>query len=210
VLVTKPEPRTVIVQSPSALRETGGVVRAVIHITVWSALLMGASWFPGRGASGAAAKPATAVDEIAFRELDADAQRWYRASLEGLTEAEDVRSRSGEWPSVEVLAGRKIPPFAPDPLDRAGYRWRMLRDGTLVNYVGTPDAAAQRPTFVISILEPDPGTPIDPQTPVDETHHKLRDGTILHVSVWTGPKTLDKPAATPAFEDGWRRITMAR
>ena len=46
--------------------------------------------------------------------------------------------------------------------------------------------------------------------PVDETHHKLRDGTILHVSVWTGPKTLDKPAATPAFEDGWRRITMAQ
>jgi hypothetical protein len=213
--VTKPEPRTVIVKSPSALRETGSVVRAVVHITVWSALLMGASWFPGRGTSGAAKPVATAVDEIAFRELDADAQRLYRASLEGLTEAEDVRSRSGEWPAVEVLAGRKIPPFAPDPLDRASYRWKLLRDGTLVNYVGTPagsganDPATKRPTFVISILEPDPGTPIDPQTPVDETHHKLRDGTILHVSVWTGPKQLDKPAATPAFEDGWRRITMA-
>jgi len=202
-----PHPRTVIVQSPSALRETGGVVRAVIHITVWSALLMGASWFPHRN-DGAARPAATAVDEVAFRELDSEAQRIYRQTLDGLTEAEDVRSRAGEWPPVEALAARNVPPFATDPIDHAGYRWRLLRDGTLVNYVGTPSVAG-KPTYVIAVLEPDPGTPIDPQTPVDETHHKLRDGTILHVSVWTGPKDLAKPAATPAFEDGWRRITMA-
>jgi hypothetical protein len=132
----------------------------------------------------------------------------YRQALEGLTEAEDVRSGKGDWPTVDALATRRIPPFAPDPLDRASYRWQLLRDGTLVNYVGTPDAASKRSTFVISILEPDPGTPIDPTAYVDETHHKLKDGTLLHVSIWIGTRTLTRPAATPPFEDGWRRITM--
>ncbi len=195
----KQEVRTVIVQSPSVLRETAGVVRAVVHIVFWSALLMGASWFHGRSA-GTAARTATAVDEVAFAALDGDAQRLYRDCLTGLAEAETTRSTTGDWPTVEQLAARKTPPFAD-----AGYRWRMLRDGTLVNYVGE---AANRPAFVISILEPDPGMPIDPQAVVDETHHKLRDGTVLHVSVWTGTKTLTKPAASPPFEDGWRRITM--
>ena len=198
----------VIVQSPSLLRETAGVVRAVVHIVFWSALLMGATWFR-RDTAGAGRAPQVAVDEVAFRELDPEAQRLYRACLEGLTEAEDVRSRVGDWPTVAALAARAIPPFAPDPLDHAGYTWTMLRDGTLINYVGAPDAASKRPTFVISILEPDPGTPIDPQAYVDETHHKLRDGTLLHVSVWVGTRALAKPAATPAFEDGWRRVTMA-
>jgi len=202
--------RTVIVQSPSVWRETGNVIRAVMHIFLWSALIMGASWCTGRHPQGTELRPpAIAVDQVAFRDLDEDSQRMYRLALEGLTEAEDVRSRTNDWPTVDALAARKIPPFTPDPLDRAGYRWRMLRDGTLVNYVGTPDVASKRPTYVISILEPDPGTPIDPQAVVDEIHHKLRDGTMLHVGVWTGTKTLDRPAATPAFEDGWRQITMA-
>ena len=203
----KGEVRTVIVQSPSVLRETGGVIRAVFHIVLWSAALMGATWFHNRGPD-AARKSTTAVDEIAFRDLDATDQRLYRECLEGLTEAEDVRSRTNEWPTVEQLATRRIPPFVVDPLDRANYHWQLLRDGTLVNYVGTPDPASKRPTLLISILEPEPGTPIDPQAYVDETHHKLRDGTVLHVSVWTGSRTVTKPVATPAFEDGWRRITM--
>jgi len=201
--------RTIVVQSPSIWRETGGVIRAVIHIVFWSALIMTASWCQGRHpASATTAPPVLPVDEIAFRDLDQDSQRIYRMALEGLTEAEDARSRTNEWPTIEQLAARKIPPFTPDPLDRAGYRWRMLRDGTLVNYVGTPDSASKRPTFVISILEPDPGTPIDPQAIVDEIHHKLRDGTMIHVGVWSGTKSLDRPVATPAFEDGWRQIMM--
>ncbi len=201
--------RTVIVQSPSLLRETGGVIRAVIHIVFWSAMIMGASWCQGRRPNASATRaPSVAVDEVAFRDLDADNQRIYRLALEGLTEAEDARSRTNDWPSVESLATRRIPPFAPDPLDRANYRWRLLREGVLVNYVGTPDPGSKRMTFVISILEPDPGTPIDPQAVVDEIHHKLRDGTMIHVGVWVGPKSLERAAATPAFEDGWRQVTM--
>ncbi|MEO6771516.1 MAG: hypothetical protein ABI467_00650 [Kofleriaceae bacterium] len=203
------EVRTVVVQSPSVAREAALVVRAVFHIVIWSAVLMTASVFH-RGEAGAfAATGATTPDLELFRDLDTDAQRLFRASLEGLTEAEDVRSQSGAWPTVEQLAARHIPPFAPDPLDKAGYRWRMLRDGALVNYVGTPDPSSRRPSFVISILEPDPGTPIDPQAFTDEAHHTLRDGTLLHVGVFFGPRPLTTPMATPAFEDGWRRVTTS-
>ena len=202
----KPEVRTVTVQSPSVLREAGMVARAVVHIAIWSAALMGATWCHGRAGSKPTAASTTTPDIELFRDLDADAQRVYRASLEGLTEAEDGRSKSGDWPSVEQLAARRIPPFAPDPLDRAGYHWKLLKDGALINYVGAP-TDAQRPSFVISILEPDPSVAADPQAVSDETHHKLRDGTMLHVGVYAGPKPLTTPMATPPFEDGWRRVT---
>jgi hypothetical protein len=198
--------RTVIVKSPSVWRETGGVIRAVLHIALWSAALMAATW-GGTGAPDAIAKRTVAVDEVPFRELDADAQRMYRASLAGLVEAEDVRSQKGDWPTVEALAARRVPPFAPDPIDRAGYAWKILRDGPLVNYVGTPTDKA-RPTIAIVILEPDRGMAPDPTQVVDETHHRLRDNTLVHVSIWTGTKSLTSPASTPPFEDGWRRVTM--
>jgi hypothetical protein len=197
--------RTVVVRSPSVWRETGGVIRALLHIVLWSAAIMGATWGSDAASGGAPRATTLAVDEIAFRDLDADGQRMYRAALAGLTEAEDVRSRTGDWPAVEALAARRVPPFAPDPLDRAGYRWAILRDGLLVNYVGTP---AKGPTIAIVIVEPARGMAADPQAIVDEQHHKLRDGTLLHVSIWTGAKPLTTPASTPAFEDGWRRITM--
>jgi|GEM_PF-1202590 len=200
---------TVLVRSPSVLRETGGVIRAVVHIVFWSAAIMGARWGLQSGSSATVSAATTAVDETAFRELDPADQRMYRRSLEGLTEAEDMRSKAGEWPTVEALAKRGVPPFAADPLDKAGYRWQLLHDKTLVNYMGIPDPASKRPTLVIDVVEPDAGTPIDPQAVVDETHHKLKDGTVLHVSVWTGSRTLTAPVSTPAFEDGWRRITMA-
>jgi len=195
--------RTVTVESPSLWRETGGVIRALLHIVFWSAAIMFAT--SGEASSGEARRTTLAVDEIAFRDLAGDGQRLYRTALAGLTEAEDVRARTGDWPAVEALAARRVPPFAPDPIDRAGYTWRLLRDGLLVNYVGTP---ATGPTIAIVVVEPDRGMATDPQAIIDETHHKLRDGTLLHVSIWTGPKPLTSPVSTPAFEDGWRRITM--
>ena len=179
------------------------MVRALLHIVLWSAAIMFAT--SGEAVTAGPARATLAVDEIAFRDLDAPGQRMYRAALAGLGEAEDARSRTGDWPTVEALAARKVPPFAQDPLDRAGYHWRLLREGLLVNYVGTPAAG---PTIAIVIAEPDRGMAADPQAIVDETHHKLRDGTLLHVSIWTGSKPLAAAVSTPAFEEGWRRITM--
>jgi hypothetical protein len=67
--------RTVIVQSPSTLRETGLVARAVFHIVLWTAIALGATWFPNRGVTSARAVPATAIGEVAFATLPGETQR---------------------------------------------------------------------------------------------------------------------------------------
>jgi hypothetical protein len=200
--------RTVDVRSPSVAHETGNVVRAVLHIGFWTAAVLGTSW-KGRD-GGAATAGKVAVDEIAFRDLPSDDQRMYRNALAGLVDAEDARSRDKAWPTVEALAARRIPPFAPDPLDRAGYTWKKLQSGGLVNYVGAPAAGgdAKRPTFLVVALEPQPGEPADPQAVVDETHHRMGDGTMIHVSIWIGGAAPSTAIAQPAYEDGWRRVTM--
>jgi hypothetical protein len=200
--------RTVKVRSPSAWRETGYVARAVAHVLVWSAALMGASLSRGEQ-QAAAGRPVVALDEVAFAGLDGGSQRMYRSCLDALAEAEATRGKSGAWPTVDQLAAKSLAPFA-DPLDKAGYRWTLLNRGMVFDYVGVPDAASGRPTFLINVVEPEPGMVVDPGVPSDETHHRLRDGTMLHVGIWSipGAKPLADAVPTPAFEDGWRRITM--
>lgn len=200
--------RTIEVASPSAMAEAGAVLRALVVIVCGAAIAMTAKF--GRSEPAASSTDTAMLGVVPFRELPADDQRMDRNCLAGLTEAEDVRSTTGAWPTVEALAARGIPPFADDPLDGAGYRWTLLRDGLLVNYLGVPDAASGRPTLLIVALEPDPGTAPDPGASVDETHHRLRDGTVIHVSVSIGTmRLLARPLATPMAEDGWRRIVLA-
>ncbi len=200
--------RTVTVRSPSVWRETGYVARAVAHVIVWTAALMGASFTRGEQ-QAAAGQPTVALDEVAFGTLDAGAQRMYRSCLDALAEAEATRGKSGAWPTVEQLVAKNLAPFL-DPLDKAGYRWTLLNRGGVFDYVGVPDASSGRPTFLINVVEPEPGMVVDVGLPSDETHHRLRDGTMLHVGVWSvpGARQLDTAVPTPAFEDGWRRITM--
>ncbi len=47
-----------------------------------------------------------------------------------------------------------------------------------------PPRTCRRPAWLLVIQEPDPQAPADP-APNDETHHRLPDGTVLHVSIWT-------------------------
>lgn len=197
--------RTVAVRSPSIARETGNVIRAVLHIVFWSVALLGASW---KARTTGAASSSTAVDEVAFRDMSNDDQRVYRQSLGGLVEAEETRVRDKAWPSADAMAARGIPPFAADPLDTGKYTWKKLQSCVVVNYVGTPGVAG-RPTFLVVALEPEPGAPGDPGAVVDETHHRLGDGTMIHVSIWIGGKQPSAAIAQPAYEDGWRRVTMA-
>lgn len=185
------------------------MARAVLAIAITAAVLMGAA--VNEDAKAGRRVPVLTPNLVAFSALPAADQRMFRRCLEGLGEAEDVRSRTGAWPDVGELAARGIPPFAADPLDRAGYRWQRYLDGTLVNYLGVPDPGSGRPSLLIMALEPDPGTPPDPGAVVDEGHHKLHDGTFLHVSISAGTaRTLGRPIAMPAFEDGWRRIVIER
>jgi hypothetical protein len=51
-----------------------------------------------------------------------------------------------------------------------------------VNYLGSP-ADPSRPAWLLAVQEPEPGTLPDP-APNDDEHHRLPDGTLLHVYVW--------------------------
>lgn len=191
--------RTVSVQPPSLLRETKAVGLALLQISIISAIAINASR-PDR----ADASAGLLADEIAFEKLDPDEQRLYRGALEAVTELEDARNK-GAWPTVEELANRLVPPFAEDPLDRFGYRWKLTRDKLVANYVGIP-TNPDRPTLIIGIVEPEPGAA--EVTEVDETHHKLADGTMIHVGIYRGSlRTMPtSPMSQFSFGDGWRRI----
>jgi hypothetical protein len=183
------------------LREAGWVLFVLCNIALWSGGVMNA----GRQGD-AGARRAVRIDEVSFDKIDSKDQRIYQLCLEGLGEAEDGRTRTKDWPTVEALATRRIPPFTADPVDKAGYTWRLVRDRSVINYIGTAAADPTRPVFLILAIEPD--VP-DPQAVPDETHHKLADGTMLHVGVYVGKKAPTSPQAVPPLEDGWRRITMA-
>jgi hypothetical protein len=163
-----------------------------------------------------------------FRGLGSDDQRLFRELQEGLLEAENVRSSTRRWPAPATLAARGIPPFA-DAAGRGGrrlYRWQLRQEGLIVNYLGLP-ADRRDPTCLLLVQEPDPGAPAEGSLPggpaggagptqgaraiagvagaagaqaTDEVHHRLADGTLLHVSVWLreAPAAGGSGAASPS------------
>jgi hypothetical protein len=96
----------------------------------------------------------------------------FRALREALLAAESERARTSRWPDVMSLA-----------LPGTGYRWTRLDRGVVTTYLGQPPDPSQ-PAWLLEIQEPEPGTALDP-APNDEEHHRLPDGTTLHVYVWT-------------------------
>ena len=121
-----------------------------------------------------------------IRDAAPEEQRVFRELQEGLLEAERIRAQTGHWPDVTTLEAEGIPPFALDPTQKIAYKWSSVRQDWATNYLGVPSDASQ-PAWVLVILEPEPGAPADP-APNDETHHRLPDGTTLHVSIWNLPE----------------------
>ena len=96
----------------------------------------------------------------------------FRALRERLLAAESERARTSRWPEVASLA-----------LPGTDYRWTRFDRGVVTNYLGQPRDPSQ-PAWLLEIQEPEPGTAPDP-APNDEEHHRLPDGTTLHVYIWT-------------------------
>jgi len=110
---------------------------------------------------------------------EADRQT-YRTIRQGLSAAEAERLRTSAWPEVTSLANQGIAPFA--AAGASDYQWTRFQQGTIVDYFGQPrDPAA--PAWLIEIQEPEPNLPPDP-SPEDEEHHRLPDGSMLHLYVW--------------------------
>jgi hypothetical protein len=114
-------------------------------------------------------------------ELDAAQQARYRSLRAALLDAEAARSR-GAWPA-ELTPG-----------------FPLRQQGLTHNFLGEADGLR----WLVVVLEPDPRQPAE-NSPLDDWHHRLADGRMLHVSVWTQPLTTAPPegvVAWPAAE-GW-------
>lgn len=115
------------------------------------------------------------------RRLPEPDQRMFTAIRSGLLAAESDRARTSVWPDPSALAARGIGPFAA-AADAAGYQWMRFQQGAITNYFGRPrDASAA--AWLLEIQEPEPGMLPDP-APTDDEHHRLPDGTVLHIYVW--------------------------
>lgn len=181
--------RSVEVRPPSIREETLHVLKAAAAIVaVVAAYLFRPSFttIPSPNPQSRPSSMALLPYQRLIRDASALEQRIFRELQEGLLEAERVRAGTGRWPDVAQLAAEGIPPFAPDPTQKVGYTWTSVRQDWAINYLGVPSDPAA-PAWVLVILEPEPGAPADP-APNDETHHRLPDGTTLHVSIWSMPE----------------------
>jgi hypothetical protein len=181
---------TAQIHPPSVRTETINVIKAAAAIVVIVAAYI---FRPSFGTSRSASQDLQSRQSyglLPYQKLIRDApsedQRVFRELQEGLLEAERIRAQTGHWPDVSTLEAEGIPPFALDPTRKIAYKWTSVRQDWATNYLGVPPDASQ-PAWVLVILEPEPGAPADP-APNDETHHRLPDGTTLHVSIWNLPE----------------------
>jgi hypothetical protein len=173
--------RRVEVRPPSSRIEFGHVVRfgMVVVAGVWIFLAADSATLRDAGGGARHLLPFQAL----IQDRPAVEQRMFRELQEGLLEAESTRVSSGAWPTASSLAAAGIPPFAIDPTARGGpYDWRLTINGAFVNYLGVPRHAGA-PAWLVLVQEPEPGAPPDPARE-DEEHHRLLNGTMLHVSTW--------------------------
>jgi len=202
--------RSVEIRPPSVRAETLSVLRAAMAIVV----IVAAYLFRPSIGGPAAIRLVRPGDLLPYQKLVGDAmpadQRMFRELREGLLEAERVRAQTGRWPDTAALASEGVPPFAADPTRKdATYRWSTLVQGTTVNYVGIPSIPSS-PAWLLLIIEPEAGSPPDP-APNDETHHRLPDGTTLHVSIWQVPEKSRASGfrATPLPQnEGWTQLLI--
>jgi hypothetical protein len=191
------------VRPPSARRETGFVLIAATAIAGGALLVIA----PGSGAGIESGTRDLLPFQLRFRDAPPAVQRIYRELQEGVLEAERRRAATKAWPAVVTLTAEGIPPFV---LTRPPYHWALVRDGVFIDYLGLPDASG--PAFLVLIQEPDPNTTDATDTsPADEVHHRLPDGTLLHVSLWfrDGPSSVlpDRPITQPAAA-GWTQVVV--
>jgi hypothetical protein len=234
---SSPAVRTVEIGPPSARAETWNVLRVAVLVMLATWIYLADTAAPGPGGAGtgdaagtaAAAAPGTARQrdlmpfQRLFASLGGEDQLMFRELHEGLLEAENARSATGAWPAPAALAAQGIPPFTDTArvaraaaAARRAYRWELHQDGLVVNYLGLP-ADRRDPAFLLLVQEPDPRVPpaAAAAQAVDEVHHRLADGTLLHVSTWMraaplpgaasgvdgGPGTIVEP-----FSRGWTQL----
>jgi hypothetical protein len=123
--------------------------------------------------------------QMLVRDLVSSDQAMFTALARSLLDAEGLRITTGRWP--EAPAVTSLPKTAPGgeaSLPAAAYSWQRSSVGVITHYLGLPAEDVSAAAWLIVIREPEPGVPTD-TAPNDEEHHRLPDGTVLHVSIWT-------------------------
>jgi len=202
--------RTTEIRPPSVRAETLNVAKAAAAVIV----VVAAYLFRPSFGDESRADTRRSSTLLPYQKLVADSspaeQRTFRELQEGLLEAERIRATTGRWPDVAALEAEGIPPFAPDPTRKGpSYKWTSVRQDWTTNYVGVPSEQSA-PAWTLVILEPAPGEPPDP-APNDETHHRLPDGTTLHVTIWTMPEQSRRSgfaALRLPQNEGWTQLMV--
>ena len=173
--------RTVEVRPPSLGEESLGVFRGIFFL-LFSAFFV-AALHRSPGAPG----PALLAYQVEFAALPPSQQRIFRELQDAAQEIERVRGSEKRWLDVAELGALGIAPFATDPL-LPDYRWSKETRGLVQRYSGAPgsNASAEHPAYLVKFVEPESGSAeaADPRTPLDEEHHRLKDGTLIHVTIW--------------------------
>jgi hypothetical protein len=142
--------------------------------------------------------------QVLARSLPDSEQQIFSALRRGLLDAEAERSRLSRWPEPSLLADRGVAPFAD-----SAFQWQPFQAGKTVNYLGLPvDPSAS--AWLLVVQEPEPNMPPDP-APLDDEHHRLPDGTTMHIYVWMhryGGRVTPAFIAQPQGE-GWTQVFTA-
>jgi hypothetical protein len=200
--------RDVEISALSARDELVTVVRAGMAITAAVWLYLANNPFPQAG--GGLMQRNLLPFQKTVATLPSDDQRMFRELQVALLEAERLRSADATWPEPSRLAGDGIEPFAPNLAAKgSAYDWSLVRNGYYVNYIGTPKSPGA-PAWLLVVQEPDPAAPPDVFQD-DQEHHRLIDGTILHVSIWSHADGLRVPIRFVQLpqSQGWIQLYAA-
>ena len=107
------------------------------------------------------------------RDLVSSDQTMFADLQQTLVKVEGERAVASRWPDAKTLELTGSSP----------YSWTGARQGFFMNYLARPAADGSATAWLLLIQEPDPLATPDP-APNDETHHRLPDGTVLHVGIW--------------------------
>jgi hypothetical protein len=173
---------TQIVQPSAGSKSRGWKERGLVLATAAGIVSVIAVYVVLNGKNAGGRAGALLPYQVLSRDLPEPDQQMFRSLRQGLMVAESDRARTGAWPSPSALARQGVAPFATSGQTSA-FEWSMLKQGAIVNYFRQPRDTAQ-PAWLLEIQEPEPGMPPDP-APLDEEHHRLPDGTLLHTYVWT-------------------------
>jgi hypothetical protein len=201
--------RAVDVVPPSPREEALAVGRWVLVIAYLSILALAVEIGGGDGGAPSARLPYQQL----FKDQAANDQRIFRELQEGLLEAENLRATEGRWPAAARLAELGVPPFGPDSIDAAVYRWESAIAPLAASYIGHP-VDAGRKSFLLLVQEPGERARSlkEASALLDEVHHALPDGELIHVSTWiraAAPPATPDPVERPA-EQGWTQIVVGK